>query len=105
MLRNISPLCLYHNIPMILVEEILHPRAFFQKTYHWFACPVQGCNQRYDMERGYYVMREGEVEDETNKQPCPECSLRLYMAKRATTLPDTLWLCANEKCPSNKRKT
>ena len=102
MLLDISPLCLYHNIPMILTQQ-LHPRRFLEETYYWFACPVRDCNERYDTERGYYVMR-GAVEEETNKQPCPECSLRLYLAKRAATLADSVWLCANEECWSNKRK-
>ena len=91
MLLDISPLCLYHNIPMIL-------------THYWFDCPLNGCNQRYDMGRGYYVMRENAVEDITNKKPCPDCSLRLYLAKRVPTLGDSMWLCANEQCPSNRRK-
>jgi hypothetical protein len=64
-----------------------------------------GCNQHYDMGHGYYVMREGAFEDATNKQPCADCSHFLYMAKRGATMPDTVWLCANEGCPSNKRKT
>ena len=101
MLLDISPLCLYHNIPMILTQQTLHPRRLFEETYSWFVCPVSGCRQRYDMGRGYYVMREGAVGDETNKQPCPECSLRLYLAKRSATLADSVWLCANEECPSN----
>ena len=104
MLLDISPLCLYHNIPMTLVEETLPPRRFNRETYHWFACSVRGCNQRYDMGHGYYVMREGTAEDETNKQPCPACSLRLYLAKRGPIFADSVWLCANEECPSNKRK-
>ena len=75
---------------MIPVQETLHPRQFFGETYHWFACSVYGCNQRYDIQRGYYEMREGVAEDETNKQPCPECSLHLYLAKRAATLADSV---------------
>lgn len=104
MLLDIFPLCLYHNLPMILTQQTLHPRRFLEETYFWFSCSVQGCNQRYDMGRGYYVMREGAVEGETNKQPCPECSLHLYLAKRAATLADSVWLCANEECRSNKQK-
>lgn len=105
MLLNISPLCLYHNLPMILIQQTLHPRRLFDAQAHrWFDCPARSCNQRYDMGRGYYVMRQGAVEDETNKQPCPECSLRLYLAKRSTTLADSVWLCANEECPSNGRE-
>jgi hypothetical protein len=56
------------------------------------------------MGHGYYVVREGAAEDAPYQQPCPACSLRLYMAKRGATLADTVWLCANEGCPSNKRK-
>ena len=63
------------------------------------------CNQLYDTGHGYYVMREGVVEDATNKQPCADCGLLLYMAKRGATIGDTIWLCANEECPSNKRKS
>lgn len=104
MLLDISPLCLYHSVPMVLVQETLHPRRFLEESHCWFACSVYGCNQRYDMGYGYYVMREGTVEEETGKEPCPECSLRLYLAKRAATLADSVWLCANEECRSNKRK-
>ena len=85
MLLDILPLCLYHNVPMILVQETLHPRRLLKESHCWFACSVYGCYQRYDMGRGYYVMRKGAVEDETNKEPCPECSLRLYLAKRGAT--------------------
>lgn len=102
MLLDISPLCLYHNQPMILIQETLHPGRFLQETYHWFACPVYGCNERYDTTHGYYVIREETVEDATNRQPCAECGLFLYMAKRGETMADTVWLCANEKCPSDK---
>jgi hypothetical protein len=105
MLLDISPQCLYHNIPMILIEQTVHPRRFLEETYYWFACPVLDCNQRYDMDRGYYTLIDGKLDDTPNKQPCPECSLRLYMAKRSATLADSVWLCANEDCPSNKRKT
>jgi hypothetical protein len=101
MLLDISPLCLYHNIPMILAQQTPRLRRFLEKT--WFACSVRSCHQRYDMGQGYYVMREGSVEDATNKQPCPECSLRLYLVKRSATFADSVWLCANEECPSNKR--
>jgi len=103
MLLDISPLCLYHNIPMILTQETLHPRRFLEETYYSFDCSVRDCNQRYDMGQGYYVMRNGSVEDATNKEPCPECSLRLYLAKRSATFADSMWMCANEECPSNKR--
>jgi hypothetical protein len=105
MLLNISPLCLYHNVPMILTQETLHPRRLFEETHYWFACPVRDCNQRYDTGHGYYTLIDGKLDDTTNKQPCPECSLRLYLAKRGTAFADSVWLCANEECPSNKRKT
>jgi hypothetical protein len=90
---------------MISIQETLHPRRFLDETRHWFVCSVYGCNQRYDTGHGYYVVRNGAVEDATNKQPCSECSLFLYMAKRGATMADTVWLCANEECPSDKRKT
>ena len=105
MFLDICPLCLYHNQPMILTQQTLHPRRFLDETYYWFACPVQDCHQRYDTKRGYCVMREGTIEDTTNSQPCAECGLFLYMAKRAATMADTVWLCANEKCPSNALPT
>ena len=97
MLLDISPLCLYHNQPMIPTQQTLHPRRSFEETYHWFVCSVHGCNQRFDTERGYYVMRDGAVEDSTNKQSCSECSLFLYMAKRGATMVDTVWVCANDE--------
>ena len=31
MLLNISPLCLYHNVPMILTQETLHPRRSLKR--------------------------------------------------------------------------
>jgi len=105
MLLDISPLCLYHNCPLFIAKEIRQPRRFLEETHYWFACPVFGCNQRYDMGRGYHVIRHGAVEDATNIQPCADCSLFLYMAKRGATMADTVWLCANEGCPSNQRKT
>ena len=104
MLLDISPLCLYHNQLMILTQETLHPRRFLEETYRWFACPVYGCNQRYDTARGYYVIRDGAFEDGANKGPCTDCSHFLYLAKRGSTMEDTDWLCANEECPSNTRK-
>ena len=100
MIFDISSLCLYHNQPMILTQQTLHPRRSREAT--WFACPVRDCNQRYDTERGYCVIREGAVEDATNRRPCADCGLFLYMAKRGATMADTVWLCANEECPSNK---
>ena len=103
MLLDISPLCLYHNQPMILTHETLHPISFFGETYHWFTCSVYGCNQCYDMGNGYYVMREGAIEDATNKQPCTHCGLFLYLTKSGATMADAVWLCSNEECPSNER--
>jgi len=50
-------------------------------------------------------MRDGAIEDATNKQPCADCGLFLYMAKRGATMADTVWVCVNEECPSNKAKT
>jgi hypothetical protein len=32
MLLDISPQCLYHNIPMILIEQTVHPRRFLEET-------------------------------------------------------------------------
>jgi hypothetical protein len=105
MLFGISPLCLHHNIPMLLIEQTVHPRRFLEQTYYWFACPVCHCNQRYDIGHGYYTLVDGKLHDTTNNQSCPECSLLLYMAKRGPTLADSVWLCANEDCRSNQRKT
>jgi hypothetical protein len=101
---DISPLCLYHDLQMNLSQETRHPRRFLEETYYWFSCPVPGCNQHYDMERGYYAITNGRREYGTNKPPCPDCSLRLYMAKRGATLAETVWLCANGGCRSNKRE-
>jgi len=74
MLLGISPLCLYHNIPMLPVEQTLHPRRFLEQTYYWFACPVGDCNQRNDMGHGYHTLIHGKLDDTPDKQPCPECS-------------------------------
>jgi hypothetical protein len=40
----------------------------------------------------------------TNVKPCLECGQPLRLARRGATLADTLWLCANESCPSNRRR-
>ena len=77
MLLDISPLCRYHNEPMNLTQQTLHPRRFLEENCHWFACPLHDCNQRYDTGRGYYVVRDGAVEDATNRQPCADCGLFL----------------------------
>ena len=53
---------------MILTQETLHLRRFLDETCSWFACSVPGCNRRYNKSHGYYVMKEGAAEDETNKQ-------------------------------------
>jgi hypothetical protein len=92
MLLDISPLCLDHNQPMILTRETLHPRSFFGETYHWFVCSVYGCNQYYDIGNGYCVMRDGAIEDATNKQPCADCGLFLYLGNRGSAMEDTVWL-------------
>jgi hypothetical protein len=102
---DIRPLCLYHDLPMIPTHETRHPRSFLEETYYCFFCSVPGCNQHYDMEHGYYAIIRGKREDGANKPPCPDCSLRLYLAKRGGMLGDTVWRCANEECPSNQRKT
>ena len=52
MLLNISPLCLYHNVPMILAQERRDPERILDPTYHWYACSIRGCLLRYNMERG-----------------------------------------------------
>jgi hypothetical protein len=105
MLLGIFPLCLYHNIPILLIEQTVHPRRFLEQTYYWFACPVGDCNQRYDMGHGYYTLIHGKLDDTPDKQPCPECSFHLYVAKLGATLADSVWLCANEDCPSNRGTT
>ena len=79
--------------------------TLFEETHYWFACPVRDCNQRYEMGHGYYTLIDGKLDDTTNKRPCPVCSLRLYLARRAATFADSVWKCANEDSPSNKRRT
>jgi hypothetical protein len=104
MLLDISPLCLHHNVPMILAQEKRDPERILDPTYHWYACSIRGCLLRYDMGHGYHTIEHNDLDPSaTNKQPCYECSRRLYMAKRGATMADTVWLCANEECPSNKR--
>jgi hypothetical protein len=104
MLLDISPLCLYHNLPMALAQEKRNPERLFEPTYYWYACSVRGCNQRYDMGHGYHAVTDDESDTSaTNRRPCYECSHRLYLAKRGTAMEDTIWLCANEDCPSNRR--
>ena len=101
---DIRPLCLYHNIPMIPTQERRHPRRFLDETYYWFFCSVPGCNQHYDMEHGYYAITKGKREDGANMLPCPDCSLRVYLARLGTMNETSVWLCASEECSSNKRK-
>jgi hypothetical protein len=101
---GIRPLCLYHDLPMIPTQEARHPRRFLEETYYWFFCSVPGCNQHYDMEHGYYTITKGKREEGANKPPCPDCSLRVYLAKRDELNGTSVWLCANEECSSNKRK-
>jgi hypothetical protein len=91
MLLDISPLCLYHNIPMILTQQTLDPRRFLEETYYCFACSVRDCNQRYDMGHGYYVMRNGSVEDATNKEPQTEAVTRLPNPKHLSKLRPHLY--------------
>ena len=98
---DIRPLCLYHDLPMIPTQETRHPRSFLEETYYCFFCSVPGCNHHYDMEQGYYAIINGKREYGANKPPCPESSLRLYLAKRGASIGDTVWRCANETCPSN----
>ena len=106
MLLDISPLCLYHNVPMMLDEEKRDPERILDPTYHWYACSVRGCLLRYDMGLGYHTIEHDDLDPSaTNKDPFYECSHRLYMAKRGGTIGNTVWLCANEECPSNKRES
>jgi hypothetical protein len=99
---DIFPLCLYHDLPMIPTQETRHPRRFLEETYYCFSCSVPGCNQRYDMERGYYAIINGKREYGANKPPCPHCSLHLYLVTRGAINEATVWRCANEECPSNR---
>jgi hypothetical protein len=99
---DIFPLCLYHDLPMIPTQETRHPRRFLEETYYCFSCSVPGCNQRYDMERGYYAIINGKREYGANKPPCPDCSFRLYLVTRGAIKEATVWRCANEECPSNR---
>ena len=105
MLLDISPLCLYHNVPMMLAREKRDPERILDPVYYWYGCSVRNCNLRYDMTHGYHGTTDEELgPSATNREPCYECSHRLYMSKRGATLEGTVWLCANEECPSYKRK-
>ena len=99
---DIRPLCLYHDLPMIPTQETRDPRSFPGKRYYWFWCSVPGCNQRYDMERGYHAIINGKREYGANKPPCPDSSSRLYLVTRGGLNEATVWRCANETCPSNR---
>ena len=99
---DIRPLCLYHDLSMIPTQETRHPRSFLEETYYCFFCSVPGCNQHYDMERGYYAIINGKREYGANKPPCPDCSSRLFLVTRGALDEATVWRCANETCPSNR---
>ena len=99
---DIRPLCLYHDLSMIPTQETRHQRSFLGETYYCFFCSVPGCNQHYDMERGYYAIINGKREYGANKPPCPDCSSRLYLVTRGALDEATVWRCANETCPSNR---
>lgn len=99
---DIRPLCLYHDLSMIPTQETRHPRRFLEETYDCFSCSVPGCNQRYDMEHGYYAIIKGKRESGANKPPCPDCSNRLYLVTRGALNEATVWRCANETCQSNR---
>jgi len=40
----------------------------------------------------------------TNVKRCLDCGGPLYLAKRGVTTADTVWLCSNKSCPSNRRR-
>ena len=61
MLLDISPLCLYHNVPMILAKEKRDPARILDPTYHWYACSIRGCLLRYDMGRGYHTLEHDDL--------------------------------------------
>ena len=37
---DISPLCLYHDLPMIPTQETRHPRRFLEEMYYWFSAAI-----------------------------------------------------------------
>jgi hypothetical protein len=82
MLLDISPLCLYHNVPMMIAQAERDPERILDPIYYWYACSVRGCHLRYDTGRGYHGTTDDELDPSaTNKAPCYECSHRLYMSK------------------------
>jgi hypothetical protein len=70
MLLDISPLCLYHNVPMIVAQEKRDPERILDPTYHWYACSVRGCILRYDTRRGYHTIEHDDLDPfATNRTP------------------------------------
>jgi len=51
---------------MLLIEQTVHPRRFLKQALYWFACPVGGCNQRYDMGHGYYTLIHSKLDYNPN---------------------------------------
>jgi hypothetical protein len=68
MLLDISLLCLYHNVPMIVAQEKRDPERILDPTYHWYACSVRGCVLRYDMGRGYHTIEHDDFGSFRNEQ-------------------------------------
>jgi len=71
-------------------QETRHPRQFLEETYYWFSGSVPGCNQHYEMKRGYYAITNRKREYGANKPPCPDCSSRLYLVTRGALNDNTV---------------
>jgi hypothetical protein len=71
---------------------------------------TQGVRSKFRLRDRPYdqtLIKTKAIQRETDSQPtnfkrCLECGGSLYLAKRGVTTADTVWLCSNHTCPSNR---
>ena len=84
---------------MILKDVEIPIERHLATVGSYFACSHTGCQQYYDMGRGYYV--DSKADNPTNSKCCLECGFQLYLANRGATTFDTFWACASKACPAS----
>jgi hypothetical protein len=63
---DISPFCLYHNVPMMIAQAERDPERILDPIYYWYVCSVRGCHLRYDTEHGYHGTTDDELDSLCN---------------------------------------